>query len=173
MFICYRIWTCPEWIFCTQKHNPFGDELHTVCCALSGILFVVELVEGKEHPCQAGPLEFEDLCGKNVWLLLHMMKSYFATGRHVIIDSGFCVLKGLVQLRKKGVFACAFIKKRRYWPAMVPSKEMEDRFRFSWGGGGGNRLRTTSSPFSFHLLTVSLHVSSAKSWPPVSIILIT
>ena len=44
-------------------------------------------------------------------LLLRMMKSYFATGRYVILDSG--VLKGLIQLIKKAVFACAGIKKRR------------------------------------------------------------
>ena len=36
-------------------------------------------------------------------LLLHMMKSYFATGRYVILDSGFCVLKGLIDLRKNGI----------------------------------------------------------------------
>ena len=46
-------------------------------------------------------------------LLLYMMKSYFATGMYVVLDSGFCVLKGLIQLRKKGIFACAFINKRR------------------------------------------------------------
>ena len=74
-------------------------------------MFVVELVEGKEDPCQAGPIEFEDLGGNTVGLLLHMMNSYFETGRYVIIDSGFCVFKGLIQLSKKGVFACAVIKK--------------------------------------------------------------
>ena len=52
-------------------------------------------------------------------LFLCMMKSYFATGRYVIIDSGFCVLKGLIQLRKKGIFACAVIKKKIYWPSMM------------------------------------------------------
>ena len=61
-------------------------------------------------------------------LLLRMMKSYFATGKYVIIDSGFCVLKWLVQLGKKGDFACAVLKNRRYWPEMVPSKDMEDHF---------------------------------------------
>ena len=92
-------------------------------------MFVVELVEGKEYTRQAVPLEFEDLDGNNVGLLLRTMKSYFDTGRYVIIDSGFCVLKGLIQLRKKGVYACAVIKKRIYWPAMVPGKDMEDNFR--------------------------------------------
>ena len=61
-------------------------------------------------------------------LFWNMMNSYFATDRYVILDSGFCVLKGLVQLRKKVIFACAIVKKRRYWPSMVSGKEMEDHF---------------------------------------------
>ena len=90
-------------------------------------MFVVEFVEGKEHPHQACPLDFEDLGRKTVGLLLRMMKSYFATGRYVIFYSGFCVLKGLFQLRKKGVFAFA-VMKRRYWPEMVSNKEMGSHF---------------------------------------------
>ena len=45
-------------------------------------------------------------------LLLRMMRSYFTNGGYLIIDSGFCVLKGLIQLRKKGVFACSVTKKK-------------------------------------------------------------
>ena len=61
-------------------------------------------------------------------LLLRMTNSHFATDRYVILDSGLCVLKGLIQLRKKGIFACAVIKKRRYWPSMVPGIEIGDNF---------------------------------------------
>ena len=57
-------------------------------------------------------------------LLLLIMKIYFATGRYVILDSGFCFLKGSIKLIKKNVFACDVIKKRRYWPSMVPGKDM-------------------------------------------------
>ena len=35
-------------------------------------------------------------------------------------------MKGLVELRKKRVFASAVIKKRRYWPKYVPGKAMDD-----------------------------------------------
>ena len=91
-------------------------------------MFVVELVEGKYHPHQAGPLEFEELSGETVGLFLRMMRSYFATGRYVILDSGFCVLKGLVHLRKMGDFACDIIKNRRYWPSMVSGKDIKDNF---------------------------------------------
>ena len=76
-------------------------------------MFVVELLEGNYHPCQVVPFEFEDLGVKTTGLLLRMMKSYFATGRYVILDSGFCVLKGLIQLWKKGIFAHAVINNRR------------------------------------------------------------
>ena len=33
----------------------------------------------------------------------------------MVLDSGFFVLEGLVELRKFGVFAGDLIKKRRYW----------------------------------------------------------
>ena len=94
------IWTFPGWILCPQNPHPFRNEWCTYFCALCVILLVVELVEGKAHPRQAGPLEFEYLGGKTVSLLLHIMKSYFSTGRYVILDSSFCVFKGLIKLRK-------------------------------------------------------------------------
>ena len=50
MFIWNSRWTCSGWIFYPGKPHPFGNEWYTDCCALYGILFVVELVEGKAHP---------------------------------------------------------------------------------------------------------------------------
>jgi hypothetical protein len=44
----------------------------------------------------------------------------------VILDSGFCVLQCLVELKKIGVFASAVIKKRRYWPKYVPGEQIDD-----------------------------------------------
>ena len=103
MSIWHSRWKYSGCIFCPWNPHPFGDDFPTACCKLSRIFSVVELVEGKEHTCQSGPLDFEDLGGKNVGLLLRMMKSCFSTGRYVILDSSFCVLKGLIKLRKKGV----------------------------------------------------------------------
>jgi Transposase IS4 len=48
-----------------------------------------------------------------------MTKDLRGIGNVVILDSGFCVLKELLVLRKTGVFAQAVIKKRRYWPKHV------------------------------------------------------
>ena len=102
--IWHSRWTCPGWICFNQNPHPFENDWHNSCAEFSSILFVVELIEDKFHPRQDGTLEFEALRGKTVGLLLFMMKSYFSTVRYVIIDSGFCVLKGFIQLKKKGIF---------------------------------------------------------------------
>ena len=46
----------------------------------------------------------------------------------MVLDSGFCILEGLIELRKKGVFAGALIKKRRHWPKHVPGDEIDQHF---------------------------------------------
>jgi hypothetical protein len=89
-------------------------------------MFVMEMVEGKDHPPQVVP-RYSEL-GKTTGLLMQMLQSYFSTGRYVILDSGFCVLKALIQLKKVGMFACAVIKKHRYWPAFVPGEAINREF---------------------------------------------
>ena len=90
MSIWHNKFTCPGWIYCPRKPHPYGNEYHTACCGKSNILFSLELVEGKDRPCQL-PTEFDDLGGTTVGLLLQMLKSYFASGKYVVLDSGFCV----------------------------------------------------------------------------------
>ena len=36
----------------------------------------------------------------------------------------FYVLKGIIELKKQGLFTCALIKKHHYWPTLVPGNEM-------------------------------------------------
>jgi hypothetical protein len=84
------------------------------------------MVEGKDAPPQVDVL-FSPL-GKTLGLLLQMLKSYFHTGKYVVLDSGFCVLRGIIKLRKMGLFACAMIKKCRSWPVVVPGDAMQARF---------------------------------------------
>ena len=47
----------------------------------------------------------------------------------MILDSGFCVLRGMIELAKKGVFASALIKKRRFWPKHVDGEALKEKFR--------------------------------------------
>ena len=127
MSISVNQYTCPGWIFCPRKPWPLGNEYHTIACGKSGILYAMELREGKDRPPQRPKPKYDDL-GKTVGLLLRLTRQLHATSKVVVLDSGFCVLKGIIELRKRGVFAGALIKKRRYWPAGVDGEAVKAHF---------------------------------------------
>jgi hypothetical protein len=116
-------WTCPGWVFCPRKPHPFGNEYHSMCCGESGIMYRIEMVEGKDRPTE---LPIDESKGKTVSLLLRFCNSIAGRGMVVILDSGFCVLKGLIELRKIGVYASAVIKKRRYWPRYINGEYIDN-----------------------------------------------
>jgi hypothetical protein len=91
-------------------------------------MFVVEIVEGKDRPLDLGTPEFEGVIGKTGGLLLRMLKSCFNSGRYVVLDSGFCLLKAIVALHEKGMYAGTLIKKRHFWPSLVPGDAIDARF---------------------------------------------
>ena len=66
---------------------------------------------------------------KTTEILLSLCKSMAGTGKIVVLDSEFCVLSALVQLKKIGVSAHAVIKKRRYWPKFIPGEAIENHFK--------------------------------------------
>jgi len=120
--------TCPGFMVVPRKPWPFGNEYHTIACGVSGVMFGIELVEGKDRPPELPGKEFEEK-GKTVSLLQRLTYSIWGTGKVVVLDSGFCVLQGLVKLKKVGVFASAMIKKRRYWPKHVPATTIANYFK--------------------------------------------
>ena len=107
-------YSCPGWMFVPCKPWPFGNEYHTVCCSLSGILWQMEIVEGKDAPSQIVP-KFNNQ-GKTGGLLLYVLEPIFGKGNMVVLDSGFGVLKGIVELKKHGVYASTLIKSRSIGP---------------------------------------------------------
>ena len=126
MSIWTNRWTCPGWVFCPRKPHPIGNEYHTICCAMSSILFRIEMVEGKGRPNE---LPSDPRTKKTQGLLLCLCKTIQGTGKIVILDSGFCVLEALVALNKVGVFAGALIKKRRYWPKHIDGDGIDEYFK--------------------------------------------
>ena len=122
------MFTCPGFMCVGRKPHPFGNERHTICCALSTIMWHAEIVEGKDRPSQLGPKEFNNLGGPTVGLMVRMTKPIHHTGKVVVMDSGFCVAKGIIEMEKKGVFGQALIKKLRYWPKFIPGDAIDQRF---------------------------------------------
>ena len=98
------MWTCPGWTFVPQKPHPRGNEYHSICCGVSGIMYAIELVKGKDRPPQLAPENFSEH-GKTTGLLMRLTESIHHSGRVVIMDSGFCcVLEPLVKLASVGVY---------------------------------------------------------------------
>ena len=120
-------YTCPGFMFVPRKPWPFGNEYHDAGCADSNIIWSLELREGKDRPPQLNNKQFDDL-GKTVGTLLRLTEPVWGSGKVFILDSGFCVLKAIVELQKKGIFAAALIKKRRYWPKFVPGDAIISHF---------------------------------------------
>ena len=70
---------------------------------------------------------YDDL-GATVGLLLQLLAPIFFKGFVGILDSGFCLLKGIIELCKKVVFASALIKNRRYWLKVIRGEEIKAYF---------------------------------------------
>eukprot|EP00934_Nitzschia_sp_Nitz4_P007490 Nitzschia sp. Nitz4//scaffold526_size3785//2112//3756//NITZ4_009261-RA/size3785-processed-gene-0.3-mRNA-1//1//CDS//3329553959//7480//frame0 len=133
-------YTCPGFMCVPRKPWPLGNEYHSIACSESGLMYAIELVEGRDEPRQQPAKEFHEL-GKTVSLLLRLTRPLWGSSKLVILDSGFCVLQGIVELRKHGVFASALIKKRRYWPKYIRGDEIAEHFQTkevgdvdAWGG---------------------------------------
>ena len=38
------MWTCPGWMFVPRKPHPTGNEYHSICCGVSGIMYFCVLL---------------------------------------------------------------------------------------------------------------------------------
>ena len=83
-------YTCPGFMFVPRKPWPFGNKFHTIACSETGILYALELVEGKDQPEQEKKTSLRK--GKTVSLLLRLTRKLWGTGKVVVLDSSFCML---------------------------------------------------------------------------------
>ena len=56
---------------------------------------------------------------KTVGIILRLTRSLSNISKAVIMDSGFCVLKGVFEMKTRGIYGSALIKKSLYWPRGV------------------------------------------------------
>ena len=109
-------YTYPEWMFVPRKPHPFSNEYHSVCCSTLGTMWGMELVEGKMLLVQWS------IQNQNT---LRILEPIFARGSVVVLDSRFCVLKGIIELKKRGVYTSALIKKCCYWPKNIKGDDIK------------------------------------------------
>ena len=101
----------PRFMCVGRKLHPFINERHNICCGIMSILCRDQKVEGKYFSQQLVQKEYSEL-GKMVSLMLRMCRPTFGSGKSVVLDSGFYVAKGITEIKSKGVYAEALIKKR-------------------------------------------------------------
>ena len=67
-----------------------------------------------------------------------------------VLDNGFCVLQAIVELKKRGLFPAALIKKCRYWPKYVPVYEIIAHFN-NKDVGDVDAIKGTMDGVPFHI----------------------
>jgi roadblock/LC7 domain-containing protein len=116
-------YSCPGWMVVPRKPHPLGNKYHSICCGQTGIMYGIELVEGKDRPPQLGPKMYVEK-GETVGLLLWITKPIHGTGKCCIMDSGFAVLDGLLELKHLVVYGTMVVKQKRFWPKVIQSDEI-------------------------------------------------
>ena len=66
---------------CAKKATSIWNEYHSVCCSMSGIMWGIELVEGKDAPraCSTSQTKHNNH-GNTVGLLLRILQPIFTKG---------------------------------------------------------------------------------------------
>ena len=107
--------TFPGWVFVPRNPHPKGNEYHNICYGGSRIMYRWELIEGTYMPKELARTQFETLLGTSTMELVgRMTKPLCLTGKRVIMDSGFFVLKWLIGMYEKRVNGSSVVKKCRY-----------------------------------------------------------
>ena len=60
--------------------------------------------------------------------MLRMCRPIIRSEKAVVLEIVFCVAKAITKLEAKGVYVTALIKKRRYWPKIVPGDHIDTQF---------------------------------------------
>ena len=75
-----------------RKPHPIGNEHHAVACGVHGVLWAMEIVEGRDRPPELENTKYHEH-GKIGSLLLWLSEAIFMTGKAIVLDSSFCVYR--------------------------------------------------------------------------------
>lgn len=93
------------------------------------------MVDGKDWAFQLGNVEFDDLGGgKNVGMLVWMLKPKLHTGCYIMIDSGFNIVNAIIDLKKKIASLASLIKTYCFWLLLAPKVHMMEYFNYKLFG---------------------------------------
>ena len=122
----------PGWQFVPRKPHPMGNMAHTIACGFCNIIWQIELYEGKDRPAHLPMLLYDvDFAtstsnGAIGGLMMRMTERIWGTAGICVFDSHFSSLKACIAMKKKGLYADAYIKMNgQNWPQHSHGKENE------------------------------------------------
>ena len=71
---------------------------------------------------------FSGIRGVTTGLLLHLTNIIFHMTKFVILDSGVCVLRGIIEIQKRRLFYNTLIKRLQYWTKYVDDDAINNHF---------------------------------------------
>ena len=86
-----------------RKSHPIGNERHAIACGLSTNMGFAEILKGRDSLCERGRPDFSEI-GKKVGEIMQCTRPIWNCANVVIMDSGLCVTKVLVEMRRKELF---------------------------------------------------------------------
>ncbi|EDQ87032.1 uncharacterized protein MONBRDRAFT_27775 [Monosiga brevicollis MX1] len=108
--------TTPLFRLPSTKPNPTSQEYHNLCDAETRVIMRMELARGQDGsgPAAKDELDFGPLGA----LALRMTAPFNESGAVVVMDSTFCNLRAIVELRRRGLLAVTPIKQQQHqhWP---------------------------------------------------------
>ena len=75
-----------------------------------------------------------------------MCRPIFGTVKSVVLDSVFCVAKGIAYLKAKGMYEGAMINNYRYWTKGVTGNLIDTHFQDCYSKCNSNRTRGKPMP---------------------------
>ena len=98
-------------------------------CGETRILYRWEFVECKDSPRELVISEFQTVPGTSTMDLMWIIKKPLCvTGNNVIMDSGFCVLKGLISMYERVVCGSSLVNNCMYWPTGIYGDQINYHF---------------------------------------------
>ena len=112
MYVCMNTFICIVFFFCPDTPHPKVNKYHTICCSKSGIMYVWDIVKVRDHLIPMGRPKFDTSPNmKMVGLMIRLTWALWSAWKAVIMNSGLCVLKGFLEMRKTGIDGSALIKR--------------------------------------------------------------
>ena len=113
-----------------HKPHLFGTIYQKINYGGPGYIFDADNCKGKDAPKEPSIVYINtNNHGQTSILCLCLCKPLYFTGKALVLDSVFCVLQCLIEIKKLDVFDISSMKAWCSFPKYVNSKEMEDQMK--------------------------------------------